>query len=144
MAKIEEWGTRVGHLNERANTLREQAGGAVNVQQVLGGWQAIPEGTRMRHRMRIQDATEDELAMAFFALRQLARAGRLGAHESRGEGYFRAEYHLRLASKGGDFEEAGMLHIADLALRINTEKSLLNAAFERCTTIVDDLAVESA
>ena len=143
-AKIEEWKAEAKQLNEKANTLREEAGGAVNVQQVLGGWQAIPEGTRMRHRMRIQDATADELAMAFFALRQLARAGRLGAHESRGEGYFRAEYHLRLAANGGDFEEAGTLRIADLGLRIDTEKSVLNTAFERSTTILDDLATESA
>lgn len=143
MAKVEEWKAEAMQLNDKANTLREEAGGAVNVQQVLGGWQAIPEGTRMSHRMRIQDATEDELAMAFFALRQLARAGRLGAHESRGEGYFRAEYRLRLAPKGGDFEEAGLLRIADLGLRIDTEKSLLNAAFERSATILDDLAAES-
>ena len=80
--------------------------------------------------------------MAFFALRQLARAGRLGAHESRGEGYFRAEYRLRLSTKGGDFEEAGMLSIADLDLRIDTEKSLLNAALERSATVLDDLATE--
>ena len=142
MAKIEKWKTEATQLTERASTLREEAGGVVNVQQVLGGWQAIPEGTRMSHRMRVQDATGDELAMAFFALRQLARAGRLGAHESRGEGYFRAEYHLRLATNDGDFEEAGTLRIADLGLHIDTKSSVLNTAFERSVTILDDIAAK--
>ena len=142
--KIREWENEKKNLTERVERLREKAGGTVNVQQVLGGWQAIPEGTRMNHRMRIQDATGDELAMAFFALRRFARVGRLGAHESRGDGYFRAEYQLRLAVNGGDFEDAGTLRIEDLGIELDSEKNTLSTAFERSATTLDDFAGKPA
>ena len=138
MQKIEQWETEARRRDEEMRKLREEAGGVVNVQQVLGGWQAIPEGTRMGHRMRIRDATEDELAMAFFALRQLAREGRIGAHESRGEGYFSARYDLRLAIDGDGFESVGTLRMADLELHVDSGSAVLAAACERSATILDD------
>ena len=131
--RIGEWEAESKKLKEKAGELRKEAGGVVNVQQVLGGWQAIPEGTRMNHRMRLRDVTGDELAWAFFALRRLAREGRLGAHESRGEGYFRAEYGLRLARNGSDFEEAGRLRIEDFGLHLDSEDRVLETAFGRST-----------
>ena len=140
MRKIEQWETEAERRNEDINRLREEAGGAVNVQQLFGGWQAIPEGTRMSHRMRIRDATEDELAMAFFALRQLAREGRIGAHESRGEGYFSARYDLRLAIDGDSFEDVGALRIEDLELHMDSGSAVLAAACERSATILEESA----
>ena len=135
--RIEEWEAELKRLKEKAGELREEAGGVVNVQQVLGGWQAIPEGTEMKHRMRLRDVTGDELAWAFFALRRLAREGRLGAHESRGEGYFRAAYGLRLARDGGDFEEAGQLRIEDFGLHLDSEDRALRRAFARSPNVLE-------
>lgn len=125
-------------LKAKAETLREEAGGVVNIQQPLGGWQAIPEGVRMTHRMRLCGVTGDELAWAFFALRLLAREGRLGAHESRGEGYFSAEYALRLAVDGGDFAPAGKLRIADFDVRLEGANSEIEAALERSGSVLDE------
>lgn len=142
--RIQEWKYEQQRRKEHAATLREAAGGAVNIQQVLGGWEAIPAGTRMNHRMRIRGATEDELAWAFFAVRQLAKEGRLGAHESAGEGYFSARYDLRLAVGDGDFQPAGTLCIADHALRLDTECSVLRHAFERSKTILNGSPSEAA
>ena len=136
-ARIETWKAEAEGLKEQVEKLRADAGGAVNVQQLLGGWQAIPEGTRMGHRMRLRDITCDELAWAFFALRRLARDGRLGAHESRGEGYFSAEYDLRLAKDDGDFEPAGRLRIADLDIHLERESCVLKAALECSKTLPD-------
>ena len=142
--QIGEWESESKALKEKVKKLREEAGGTVNIQQVLGGWQAIPEGTEMNHRMRLRDVTEDELAWAFFALRRLAREGRLGAHESRGEGYFRAAYDLRLATDGGDFEEAGRLRIEDFGVHLDGGNRTLEAALARSVDPPDAAAEESA
>lgn len=125
-------------LKKKAAALQAEAGGAVNIQQLLGGWQAIPEGVRMTHRMRLRGVTGDELAWAFFALRLLAREGRLGAHESRGEGYFSAEYALRLAVDGGDFAPAGTLRIADFDVQIEGANAEIEAALERSGSVLDE------
>ena len=142
--RIGEWEAKSKELKEKVEELRKDAGGTVNIQQVLGGWQAIPEGTEMNHRMRLRDVTEDELAWAFFALRRLAREGRLGAHESRGEGYFRAEYDLRLARGGGDFEEAGRLRIEDFGLHLDGGNRTLESAFARPLNVLNVAPEESA
>ena len=142
--QIREWESESKKLKEKVKKLREDAGGTVNIQQILGGWQAIPEGTKMNHRMRLRDVTEDELAWAFFALRRLAREGRLGAHESRGEGYFRAAYDLRLATDGGDFEEAGRLRIEDFGLHLDDGNETLEAALARSADVLDPAPEESA
>ena len=141
---IRQWKEEQERLNEKAAKLREDAGGAVNIQQLLGGWEAIPAGTRMGHRMRIRGATGEELAWAFFALRQLAKEGRIGAHESAGEGYFSAEYGLRLAAGDGDFEVAGTLRIAEHALLLESECSALTHACERSRTVLAEASGDPA
>ena len=135
--KIEQWETEKKQLEESAKNLREEAGGVVNIQQLLGGWEAIPAGTEMDHRMRLRGANETELAWAFFASHRLAREGRIGAHESAGEGYFCAEYALRLAVDDGDFRPAGTLHLADRELRIDGDCPILTKALERSKTLPD-------
>lgn len=132
---IQKWENEQKQLTEKAKRLREAAGGVVNIQQLLGGWEAIPADTEMDHRMRIRGADETELAWAFFALRRLAREGRIGAHESAGEGYFRAEYTLRLAVDDGDFQAAGTLHLADRELRVEGDCPILTTALERSKTL---------
>ena len=140
LERIQRWGGESKELKDKARALREEAGGVVNIQQLLGGWEAIPAGTRMKHRMRIRETSEKELATALFALRQLARDGRLGAHESRGEGYFSASYQLRLATDGCDFQPAGALCIADFELVLESRDPVLNRALERSATILEEVA----
>ena len=135
--RIEKWKAEQKGLKEEVEALRKEAGGVVNIQQLLGGWEAIPAGTEMDNRMRIRGANETELAWAFFALHRLAREGRIGAHESAGEGYFRAEYALRLAVDDGDFRAAGTLHLADHELRIDGDCPILTKARERSKTLPD-------
>ncbi|MCY4468674.1 MAG: RAMP superfamily CRISPR-associated protein [Thiotrichales bacterium] len=144
VAQIGQWEAEEKRLRATASTLSEEAGGMVNIQQVLGGWQAIPEGTTMRHRMRLRDVTDRELTVAFFALRRLAREGRLGAHETRAEGYFRAAWDLRLSEDGGDFEPAGKLCIEDLGVRIESDHPVLATAFQRSATILDEKPDDTA
>ena len=141
---IEQWEKEKNQLEENAKNLSEEAGGIVNIQQLLGGWEAIPAGTEMDHRMRIRGANATELAWAFFALRRLAREGRIGAHESAGEGYFRAEYTLRLAVDDGDFQAAGTLHLADRELRIDGDCPILTTALEQSKTLPNDNGGASA
>ena len=142
--RIEQWEEEATRLQEEMDELRAQAGGAVNVQQLFGGWQAIPEGTRMVHRMRIRNVTEDELAWALFALRRLARDGRLGAHESHGEGYFSAEYTLCMAEHGGDFRDAGRLRIAEFCVSLESDIPILKSTFEKSAKILNERSGNAA
>lgn len=135
--RIEKWKDEQKGLKEKVEALRKEAGGVVNIRQLLGGWEAIPAGTEMDHRMRLRGANETELAWAFFALHRLAREGRIGAHESAGEGYFRAEYALRLAVDDGNFRAAGTLRLADRELRIDGDCPILTKALERSKTLPD-------
>lgn len=81
---IEKWKDEQKGLKEEVEALRKEAGGVVNIQQLLGGWEAIPAGTEMNHRMRLRGANETELVWAFFALHRLAWEGRIGAPRVRG------------------------------------------------------------
>ena len=137
LEQIAKWEGNHKKLAARAERLREAAGGVVNVQQPLGGWDAIPQGTRMHHAMRIREATEDELAMAFFALRQLAREGRIGAHEARGEGCFEAQYALRLAFGESEHRCAGTLRLEDFCPTLDSACPVLEQAFARSATLLD-------
>ncbi len=136
--KIEAWKTETSDLKAEAEKLRQEAGGVVNVQQVLGGWEAIPAGTEMSHRMRLREVTEEEMAFALFALRCLARQGRLGAHESSGEGYISAEYDIKAAEDGGEFVAAGTLRVAEFRLDLISDHPSLRRAFDRSATILED------
>ena len=71
-------------------------------------------------------------------MRLLAREGRLGAHESRGEGYFSAEYELRLSTNGGDFAPAGALRIADFDVRLEGAKGSIECALKRSGSLLED------
>ena len=128
-------------LTGTVNACFEAAGGAVNIQQILGGYEAIPEGTVMNHRMHGCDLSPDELAFVMLGLRKLAREGRFGAHGATGCGYFTAEYTLRFAVNGdAELAPAGKIRIADFSVDLETNIAEILEAFERSATILDDIS----
>ena len=119
----------------------EAAGGAVNIQQLLGGYETIPEGTVLKHRMHGRELSKTELAFLFLGLRKLAREGRLGAHAAHGCGYFTAEYDVQFAPDGDtDLVQAGKLHMANHRLALDSDVAELREAFERSETILNDMS----
>ncbi len=139
--KLEEMKAEKQHHADAAKACFEKAGGVVNIQQLLGGYEAIPEGTVMAHRIHGCDLSADELAFLFLGLRKLARDGRIGAHGAAGCGYFTAEYDLRFAVDGDtDLAPAGKIRFADFQLSLETDVPEIHEAFERSATILDDIS----
>ncbi len=133
-------GERQAH-EDAAKECFEVAGGVVNIQQILGGYEAIPQGTVLDHRMHGRDLSADELAFLFLGLRKLAREGRIGAHGAAGCGYITADYDLRFAVDGdADLVPAGTTRIADFQLTLDSDITQIREAFERSATILDDVS----
>lgn len=88
---------------------RATAGGAVNIQQLLGGYEAIPVQTRLSHSIRLRDVTPTELAFMFLGLQLLAYDPYIGAHRAQGCGKFEAKYAIGLAGKRTASIAAGTL-----------------------------------
>lgn len=107
------------------------AGGAVNIQQLLDGYDVIPEGTVMTQRMRLLDATETEVALLLLALDLFARRPLLGGHTAHGCGEVAGGWRLRLVVDGvlRTHGEARLEPFAGLTL--DTEDPLLRRAMER-------------
>ncbi len=139
--KLEKMERERKEHSDAADACFEAAGGAVNIQQILGGYEAIPEGTVMEHRMHGCGLSPDELAFVMLGLRKLAREGRFGAHGATGCGYFTAEYALRFAvDSDAELAPAGKIRIADFRLDLDTDVTEISEAFQRSATILDDVS----
>ena len=132
---IEQWKAEATDLETQAKAAFAEAGGAVNIQQLLPGFDTIPAGLPMTHRMELRGATATEAAFLLVALRLLARDGYIGAHRSRGCGRFRADYEVQLAVDGGDFEPAGRITLADHQLTVETDNQVLADLRDQADTL---------
>ena len=139
--KLDEMEGKRQEHEDAAKACFDVAGGVVNIQQILGGYEAIPQGTVLDHRMHGRDLSADELAFLFLGLRKLAREGRIGAHGATGCGYITAEYDLRFAVDGDvDLVPAGKMRIADFQLTLESDVAQICETFERSATILDDVS----
>ena len=92
----------------------EKAGGAVNIQQLLDGYDVIPEGTVMTNRIRLIEGTEVEMAMTLLALDLLARRPLIGGHSAHGYGEIAGAWQVRIQD-GGTLQPAGTLRLEPFA-----------------------------
>ena len=61
-AEIAQIEAEMKELEAQAKAGFEKAGGAVNLQQPLNGYDVIPEGTVMSNRIRLMEGSETEMA----------------------------------------------------------------------------------
>lgn len=107
------------------------AGGAVNIQQLLDGYDVIPEGTVMTQRIRLLDATETEVALLLLALHLFAQRPLVGGHTAHGCGEVTGSWRLRVV-EGGVPREAGEARLEPFAgLALDSEDTLLRRTMER-------------
>ena len=90
-----------------AEEAREIAGGAVNIQQLLGGYETIPTATSLNHSMRVRDASCEELAFMLMGLQLLAFDPFVGAHRSQGNGKLKLSYVMTISEKRSASVPAG-------------------------------------
>ena len=122
---------QIAEGQSRAKAGFQHAGGAVNIQQLLDGYDVIPEGTVMTNRIRLIDGTEAEVALLLLALDLLARRPLIGGHIAHGCGEIAGSWQARIGDAGG-VADAGTLRLEPFAgLALEQAAPLLEAAHRR-------------
>jgi CRISPR/Cas system CSM-associated protein Csm3 (group 7 of RAMP superfamily) len=98
---IEEVHAEVETLKADAKAAFEAAGGAVNLQQLLNGYDVIPEGAAMSNRIRLVDGTATEATMLLLALDLLAKRPLIGGHTAHGCGEITGSWDIRIQDSAG-------------------------------------------
>ena len=122
---------QIAEGQSRAKAGFQHAGGAVNIQQLLDGYDVIPEGTVMTNRIRLIDGTEAEVALLLLALDLLARRPLIGGHIAHGCGEIAGSWQARIGDAGG-VAHAGTLRLEPFAgLALEQAAPPLEAAYRR-------------
>jgi hypothetical protein len=109
----------------------EKAGGAVNIQQLLDGYDVIPEGTVMSNRARLVEGTEVEMALTLLALHLLARRPFIGGHTAHGCGEIAGAWQARIHD-GDTLHAAGTLRLEPFAgLQVESASPVLTRIHAR-------------
>lgn len=116
-----------------------EAGGAVNIQQLLDGYDVIPEGTPMANRIRLIEGTEMEAALLLLALDLLARRPLLGGHTAHGCGEISGAWRVRVRDAAG-LREAGVLRLEPfVGLTLEGADAMVAAAHSRALALKDEV-----
>lgn len=126
-------------LAARARAGFAQAGGAVNIQQLLDGYDVIAEGTVMTNRIRLIEGSEVEIALLVLALDLLAKRPLIGGHTAHGCGEIIGGWRARLQDADG-LTEAGTLRMEPFAgVQIEDASPSLRKAHERAMTFAQEV-----
>lgn len=137
-AEIAKMETERTELEQQATAGFAKAGGAVNIQQLLPGYDVIPEGTVMSNRVRLIEGTELEMALTLLALDLLARRPMIGGHTSHGCGEIAGVWTARIRDADG-LEQAGVLRIEPfVGLQLEGASPQLEASYDRATKFASE------
>jgi len=101
----------------------------VSTQMPLPGYNAIPPGARLEHKMRVLSATEMELGAILVAIDEFARQPVLGAHIAHGNGEIEASWDVAV---GGTGERLGSVSINPyMGIVFSDPSGLLASAFNK-------------
>ena len=84
---------KAAELQASAKAERLESGGN-SVQNMWDGYEYIPEGTLLNHKMSATNLTEDELAMLMGSLRAMVLEPRLGGHAHHNAGWIDATWEI--------------------------------------------------
>jgi CRISPR type IV-associated protein Csf2 len=131
---------QIEQLQADAKAAFERAGGAVNIQQPLAGYEALPIGLEMRHRIVGDQLPPIELALLLAALERFARQPTLGGHAAHGCGEITGTWAVSVARRGAAAQAAGTITLANhQGLVVETDHPVLTAAL----ALKDDLATQA-
>jgi hypothetical protein len=136
--EIAEIEGQVKEFERQAKEGFEKAGGAVNIQQLLDGYDVIPEGTVMSNRVRLIEGTELEMSLTLLALDLLARRPLIGGHTAHGCGEIAGVWQARI-SDGAGLRPAGKLRLEPFAgLQLEEGAALLKRAYDRAMAFASE------
>tara|TARA_R100000322_G_scaffold151599_2_gene109011 strand:+ start:3141 stop:4040 length:900 start_codon:yes stop_codon:yes gene_type:complete len=129
-----------GEIKEQIRTLEEQKnsvkaakeGSREVIQRPLEGFEAILPGTRMKHRMLLQNADQIELGLMLASLKEFARSPYVGGHRSLHCGEVSASWQVSYWPEDGDPVSAGSIVLSANQFEIideNNEKLLSGALY---------------
>jgi CRISPR/Cas system CSM-associated protein Csm3 (group 7 of RAMP superfamily) len=137
-AEITEREAEIKSLEKSAKEGFEKAGGAVNIQQPLPGYDVIPEGTVMINRIRLIEGTEIEMALTLLALDLLARRPLIGGHIAHGCGEIAGVWHARISDSEG-LHQVGTLRLEPFAgLQLENASPLLEQSYARAMAFASE------
>jgi CRISPR type IV-associated protein Csf2 len=120
----------IAELTAKAAAGFKLAGGAVNIQQLLDGYDVVPEGAVMTNRIRLVEGTDTEIVLLLLALELLAKRPLLGGHTAHGCGEIAGAWRARLQGPEG-LTDCGTLRIEPFAgLQLEDASPSLSAAHE--------------
>lgn len=124
---VDELRAKADGLKVSVDTVKAESGTSdVSVGMPLAGWQAIPQGCRMDHRMLLVRSNELELGFLLATLNGFALDPILGAHFANGHGLVSGEWVVYEARMTGRVE-LGTVRFAPYAPIETTGEGLLQA-----------------
>ena len=105
-AQADELQARIAAIEKEMASLDGLVRANVSVLMPLSGYEVIPPGTPLQHRMILRNADEAELGVLIRALEEFAKDPQLGAHAAHGCGIVRGEWRVTV-----DGQDLGVLHV---------------------------------
>jgi hypothetical protein len=129
--EVREAEAKIAELKKAADEGFKSAGGAVNLQQLLDGYDVVPEGTVLTNRIRLIEGTDIEMVLLLLALDLLAKRPLIGGHTTQGCGEIMGAWRARVRS-GDGLVDAGTLRLEPfVGLQLEGDHPGLTAAHEK-------------
>ena len=109
--KLQEELEKIQERQAEIAELREIAGNAVG--RPLAGYETIPPGIEIPHRMTLTAATPAQVGLFFAALRRFGRSPFIGAHRAHNCGRVYCDYRVWRRDENGEPTELGRLKIGE-------------------------------
>ncbi|CAM3864699.1 hypothetical protein VRRI112168_03770 [Vreelandella rituensis] len=91
----------VANIEAQMNEVREESGSKNSVGMPLAGWQAIPQGAVMSHRMIVRRASDVDMGLLLAGLDAWSLEPIIGAHVANGNGLVSAQWDLFEVTRKG-------------------------------------------
>jgi CRISPR type IV-associated protein Csf2 len=139
VAEVQKMETSIAELTKQSEIGFKEAGGAVNIQQLLDGYDVVPEGTVMTNRIRLIEGTDVEMTMLLMALDLLAKRPLIGGHTAHGCGEIAGSWRARIPDNDG-LHDAGTLRLEPFAgLTLEGASPQLEALYERSVSFSNEV-----
>lgn len=92
---------QITSLEKEMDDIRESSGSKNSIGMPLAGWQAIPQGAQMDHRMLVRRVTDVDMGLLLAGLDAFSLDPIIGAHVANGNGMVSAEWEVFEVTRKG-------------------------------------------
>lgn len=121
---VAEFSEELEAAEEALDEINQQLDSDVSVLMPLSGYEVIPPGVRLKHRMVLRDVSAKDVMLFFDALNLFSHDPILGAHAAAGCGIVRASWDIRVLD-GADVRKAGSVEVVPFdGIALNDESAI--------------------